>query len=153
MINRITLIVGKSLPIEVCRLVFGVDTLVNSMHAASVAILDGSDPYLSQLHTFIQEVKNELGEYLEVRVVLRGEKEMTRVSYCLYDDRVKLDGTLSEFVCGFFKTVLAKYKLIVYCKQIKTKQFNRLSHPLNCYQNRQSRNCQSHQNCLNWNQS
>lgn len=30
---RLTLIVGKSLPIEVCQIVFGVDTLVNSMHA------------------------------------------------------------------------------------------------------------------------
>ena len=99
---RLTLIVGKSLPIEVCQIVFGVDTLVNSMHAASVSILDGSDSYLNQIHTLI--------EYLEVRVVLRGEKEMNRVSYGLYDDRVKLDGTLSEFVCGFFKTVLAKYK-------------------------------------------
>ena len=107
---RLTLIVGKSLPIEVCQIVFGVYTLVNSMHAASVSILDGSDSYLNQIHTLIQELKNELGEYLEVRVVLRGEKEMNRVSYGLYDDRVKLDGTLSEFVCGFFKTVLAKYK-------------------------------------------
>ena len=104
---RLTLIVGKSLPIEVCQIVVGV---VNSMHAASVSILDGSDSYLNQIHTLIQELKNELGEYLEVRVVLRGEKEMNRVSYGLYDDRVKLDGTLSEFVCGFFKTVLAKYK-------------------------------------------
>ena len=104
------MIVGKSVPNEVSQMVFGVDMLVNSMHAASVSILDGSDPYLSQLHTLIQELKNEFGEYLEVRIVLRGEKEMNRVSYGLYDDRVKLDGTLSEFVCEFFKTVLAKYK-------------------------------------------
>lgn len=59
---RLTLIVGKSLPIEVCQIVFGVDTLVNSMHAASVSILDGSDSYLNQIHTLIQELKNELGE-------------------------------------------------------------------------------------------
>ena len=48
-----------------------------------------------------------------MRIVLRGEREMTSLGYCLYDDRVKLDGTLSEFVCGFFKTVLSKYKCSV----------------------------------------
>ena len=61
----------------------------------------------------IDALKEELGEYLQVRIVLRGEREMTSLGYCLYDDRVKLDGTLSEFVCGFFKTVLSKYKCSV----------------------------------------
>ena len=86
------------------------DTLVNAVHAASVSILEGDDPFLQRIHRVIDALKEELGEYLEVRILLRGEREMASVGYCLYDDRVKLDGTLSEFVCGFFKTVLGKYK-------------------------------------------
>ena len=71
------------------------------------------DPFLQRIHRVIDALKEELGEYLQVRIVLRGEREMTSLGYCLYDDRVKLDGTLSEFVCGFFKTVLSKYKCSV----------------------------------------
>ena len=108
--RRLSLIVGKALPIELSRRVFGVDTLVNAVHAASVSILEGDDPFLQRIHRVIDALKEELGEYLEVRILLRGEREMASVGYCLYDDRVKLDGTLSEFVCGFFKTVLGKYK-------------------------------------------
>mgnify|MGYP004723298119 FL=1 len=83
---------------------------MNALHAASVSILEGDDPFLQRIHRVIDALKEELGEYLQVRIVLRGEREMTSLGYCLYDDRVKLDGTLSEFVCGFFKTVLRKYK-------------------------------------------
>lgn len=86
---------------------------MNAVHAASVSILEGDDPFLQRIHRVIDALKEELGEYLQVRVVLRGEREMTSLGYCLYDDRVKLDGTLSEFVCGFFKTVLSKYKCSV----------------------------------------
>ena len=86
---------------------------MNAVHAASVSILEGDDPFLQRIHRVIDALKEELGEYLQVRVVLRGEREMTSLGYCLYDDRVKLDGTLSEFVCGFFKTVFSKYKCSV----------------------------------------
>lgn len=86
---------------------------MNAVHAASVSILEGDDPFLQRIHRVIDALKEELGEYLQVRIVLRGEREMTSLGYCLYDDRVKLDGTLSEFVCGFFKAVLSKYKCSV----------------------------------------
>lgn len=48
-----------------------------------------------------------------MRIVVRGEKEMNEVSLLLRDDRIRLDGSLSEFVCEFFKRVLAKYKWCV----------------------------------------
>ena len=109
--SRLSLIVGKSVPLEVSRAVFGVDTIMNSMHAASVTIAEGGAVgYLDQIHTVIQEMKELIGEYAEARIVLRGEKEMNEIAYNLYEDRVKLDGTLSEFVCEFFKKVLEKYK-------------------------------------------
>lgn len=125
--SSLSLIVGKSIPLEVSRAVFGVDTIMNTMHAASVTIAEGGTVgYLDQIHTVIQEMKELIGEYAEVRVVLRGEKEMNDVAYNLYEDRVKLDGTLSEFVCEFFKKVLEKYKwLESVCSRIlsEIKQF------------------------------
>ena len=109
-IFRLTLIVGKSVPFEVSRAVFGVDALINTAQAASVNIQDSDLPFILQIDTVIQEVKELIGEHYDVRIVVRGEREMNEIAYGLYEDRVKLDGTLSEFVCEFSKKVLEKYK-------------------------------------------
>jgi trehalose utilization protein len=68
-------------------------------------------PIASGVAEFFELESEEMyGEHLQVRVILRGEKEMAAVSRCLRDDRVGTDASLSEFVCSFFKKVLEKYK-------------------------------------------
>ena len=106
----LTLIVGKSVPFEVSRAVFGVDALINTLQAASASIQESELDYISQIDAVIQEMKDLIGEHYEVRIVVRGEKEMNEIAYGLYEDRVKLEGTLSEFVCEFSKKILEKYK-------------------------------------------
>lgn len=73
-------------------------------------MLESDDPYCVQIQSVIQSLRESLGEYLQVRIVLRGEKEMDQVSLSLKDDRVRMDATLSEFVCSFFKKVMEKYR-------------------------------------------
>ena len=107
---RLTLVVGKSVPFEVSRAVFGVDALINTAQAASVTIQESELPFISQIDAVIQEMKELIGEHYDVRIVVRGEREMNEIAYGLYEDRVKLDGTLSEFVCEFSKKILEKYK-------------------------------------------
>ena len=85
-------------------------TVVNSVHGASLSLLQSEDLLVQRVWRVVERVKEELGEELQVRIVVRGEKEMNEVSLLLRDDRIRLDGSLSEFVCEFFKRVLAKYK-------------------------------------------
>lgn len=88
----------------------GVSAVVNTAHAATLSVLESDDPYCVQIQSVIQSLRESLGEYLQVRIVLRGEKEMDQVSLSLKDDRVRMDATLSEFVCSFFKKVMEKYR-------------------------------------------
>lgn len=107
---RLFVVVGKTVSAELCGRLFGVATVVNSVHSASLGLLQTDDPLVQRVWRVMEQAKAEWGEELQVRVVLRGEKEMNEVSLLLRDDRIRLDGSLSEFVCEFFKRVLAKYK-------------------------------------------
>ena len=114
--RRLFVVVGKTVSAELCGRMFGVATVVNSVHGASLSLLqseDPVDPLVQRVWRVVERVKEELGEELQVRIVVRGEKEMNEVSLLLRDDRIRLDGSLSEFVCEFFKRVLAKYKWCV----------------------------------------
>lgn len=84
--------------------------MVNTMHASELHVLETDDPFCVRIQSVIQNLRESLGEHLQVRVYLRGEKEMNQISLCLRDDRVRSDSTLSEFVCSFFKKVLSKYR-------------------------------------------
>ncbi|KAK8825561.1 hypothetical protein WA577_000734 [Blastocystis sp. JDR] len=106
-------VVGKTVTAELCGRLFGVATVVNSVHGASLSLLQSEDLLVQRVWRVVERVKEELGEELQVRIVVRGEKEMNEVSLLLRDDRIRLDGSLSEFVCEFFKRVLAKYKWCV----------------------------------------
>ena len=110
---RLFVVVGKTVSAELCGRLFGVATVVNSVHGASLSLLQSEDLLVQRVWRVVERVKEELGEELQVRIVVRGEKEMNEVSLLLRDDRIRLDGSLSEFVCEFFKRVLAKYKWCV----------------------------------------
>ena len=110
---RLFVVVGKTVPAELCGRLFGVATVVNSVHGASLSLLQSEDLLVQRVWRVVERVKEELGEELQLRIVVRGEKEMNEVSLLLRDDRIRLDGSLSEFVCEFFKRVLAKYKWCV----------------------------------------
>ena len=112
---RLFVVVGKTVTAELCGRLFGVATVVNSVHGASLSLLQSEDLLVQRVWRVVERVKEELGEELQVRIVVRGEKEMNEVSLLLRDDRIRLDGSLSEFVCEFFKRVLAKYKWCVCC--------------------------------------
>ena len=107
--SRIYVVLGKEVSIELSTRLFGVSKIVNSVHAASLTLAETEDPLVQRVWNVIEAVKESVGEELQVRVVLRGEQEMNDVSLWLRDDRIRLDGSLSEFVCEFFKRVLAKY--------------------------------------------
>ena len=106
------LLVSKNLPQDLCQRLFNEPTIVNTTHASLIALVDTEDPLVVRIHNVLDSLKEMYGEHLQVRVILRGEKEMAAVSRCLRDDRVGTDASLSEFVCSFFKKVLEKYK---YC--------------------------------------
>ena len=112
--SRIFVVVGKEISIELSNRLFGVSKIVNSVHAASLALAETEDPLVQRVWNVIEAVKESVGEELQVRVVLRGEQEMNDVSLWLRDDRIRLDGSLSEFVCEFFKRVLALRKCPFY---------------------------------------
>ena len=108
--DGLTLIVGKSIAPEVCQRVFNESTIVNTVHASTVSVMDSDDPFVMRIQNVLFTLKEMFGEHLQVRVVLRGESEMNGVSRGFRDDRVGIDASVSEFVCTFFKKVLEKYK-------------------------------------------
>lgn len=111
--DSLCLIVGKTLSPELCQRIFNTSTIVNTVHAASLSLVDNEDPLNIRIHTLLYTLREMYGEYLQVRIFLRGEKEMNEVSRNFRDDRLGNDPSLSEFVCTFFKQVLEKYKLCV----------------------------------------
>lgn len=104
------MIVGKSIPVELCQRVFNTTAIVNSTYAGSLTIMESEDPFVIRIQSLLYSLRDIVGEHVQVRVVLRGENEMTEVSRSFRDDRCGNDSSLSEFVCSFYKKVLDKYK-------------------------------------------
>ena len=76
------MVVGKEISIELSNRLFGVSKIVNSVHAASLALAETEDPLVQRVWNVIEAAKESAGEELQVRVVLRGEQEMNDVSLC-----------------------------------------------------------------------
>ena len=106
----LSFIVGKSISPSLCQRVFDTSALVNSTYASSVSLVETDDPFVNRIHAVLFSLREMYGEHLQAQVILRGEKEMNVISRCFRDDRCGSDPSLSEFVCEFFKKVLAKYK-------------------------------------------
>ena len=63
------MVVGKEISIELSNRLFGVSKIVNSVHAASLALAETEDPLVQRVWNVIEAAKESAGEELQVRVV------------------------------------------------------------------------------------